>query len=512
MVLVQHALEATRSQQPTKTALICCARRFTYADVDSMADRFANALIESGVGRGDRVAICLPNGMEAVVAIYGILKAGAVFVVVNPSTKFDKLSYILGNCRATCLVTDAKSAAEGIIDKLRAANPSLQAAVLAGEGAGDLCHGSGCLEFDGIQERFPARRPAIRNIDLDLACIIYTSGSTGEPKGVMSDHSNMVFAANSIISYLKNTASDVVLDVLPLSFDYGLYQLLMTFTFGGTLVLESTFAYPVVTLQRIAEHRVTGFPGVPTIFASLLQMDLTQFDLSSLRYITNTAAALPSSHIQELRRRFPGVTVYSMYGLTETKRTLYLPPDQIDTRPDSVGIPIPGTEAWIEGPGGVKLGPNQIGELVVRGRHVMRGYWEAPEATAARYRPGPIPGERLCYTGDLFRTDEDGYFYYVGRQDDIIKTRGEKVAPKEVENVLYSLAGISEAAVVGVPDPILGQAIKAVVVANGSGLTKSAVLAHCKARLEDFMVPKYVEFSTGLPKSASGKIVKKGLQ
>src|SRR5439155_16967548 len=177
----------------------------------------------------------------------------------------------------------------------------------------------------------------------------------------------------------------------------------------------------------------------------LLQMDLHPFDLSSLRYVTNAAAALPPIHIEQLRRRLPNVKIHSMYGLTETKRALYLPPDQVDKRPASVGVAIPGTEVWIEGPDGERLGPNQIGELVVRGRHVMRGYWRSPEATAKRFRPGPAPGERVCYTGDLFQMDEEGYMYFVGRKDDIINTRGEKVAPKEVENVLHSIPGVIEA-------------------------------------------------------------------
>ena len=200
-----------------------------------------------------------------------------------------------------------------------------------------------------------------------------------------------------------------------------------------------------------------------------------------------------------------------MYGLTETKRTLYLPPEEIDRRPGSVGIAIPGTEVWVEGEDGRRLGPGEVGELVVRGRHVMRGYWGAPEATAERYRPGPLPGERVCHTGDLFRTDADGYFYFVGRKDDIIKSRGEKVAPKEIENVLHALPGVVAAAVVGVPDPLMGEAVKAFIVVNGAPLTETEVLAHCRRHLEDFMVPKYVEFRPELPITPSGKIKKTGL-
>jgi long-chain acyl-CoA synthetase len=246
--------------------------------------------------------------------------------------------------------------------------------------------------------------------------------------------------------------------------------------------------------------------------AILLQMDLSAFELSSLRYISNTAAALPPSHIQEFRRKFPWVTVVSMYGLTETKRTLYLPPDQIDIRPGSVGIAIPGTEVWLEDENGQRVGPGEIGELVIRGRHVMRGYWNAPEATAHRYRPGPLPGERMCYSGDLFRMDDEGYLYFLGRKDEIIKSRGEKVAPKEVENVLYQIPNVVEAAVVGVPDPILGEAVKAFVVIQDNHLTEKDVLAHCRANLEDYMIPKFVEFRDDLPKTSSGKIKKTGLK
>jgi acyl-CoA synthetase (AMP-forming)/AMP-acid ligase II len=349
-----------------------------------------------------------------------------------------------------------------------------------------------------------AARPSRINSDEDLACLIYTSGSTGRPKGVMCEHRNVVFASGSIIEYLRNTESDIVLNALPLSFDYGLYQLLMTFRFGGTLVLENSFAYPAAVLERVAREKVTGLPGVPTFFSLLLRQNFAAFDLPSLRYLTNTAAALPTSHVLELRRRFPQARLYSMYGLTETKRTLYLPPEQLERRPGSVGIPIPGTEAWIEDEGGRRVAPGQTGELVIRGPHVMRGYWENTEATNRRFRPGPC-GERLCYSGDLFRQDAEGYFYFVGRRDDIIKSRGEKVAPKEVENVLFALPGVEEAAVVGVPDLVLGQAIKAYVVCPGTRLSAKQVQAHCRAHLEDFMVPRDVEFCDSLPKNGSGK-------
>ena len=429
-MLVQDFLQQSAERLPNKVALICGDKRFTYAELEARANRLANAMIDQGLERGDRVVMFMQNSVEVVVSIFATLKAGGVFVVVNPTTKGEKLTYILNNCSATALVAELRN--YSLVSEVLEQAQTLKFSILSDSYTSKITIDSSCmygqvqmLDLNDILWTYSDQRPSRVNIDLDLACLIYTSGSTGEPKGVMSDHSNVDFATSSIIEYLSNMEDDIVIDALPLSFDYGLYQLLMVFKFGGTLVLETSFAYPAAILKRMEQEKVTGFPGVPTTFSLLLQMDLTTYELSSLRYITNTAAALPPSHILQLREKFPWTTLYSMYGLTETKRTLYLPPDQLDVRPDSVGIPIPGTEAWIEDDDGNRLGPGEIRELVVRGRHVMRGYWNDPEASAARYRPGPIPGERLCYTGDMLRMDEEGYFYFVSRKDDVIKSRGE---------------------------------------------------------------------------------------
>ncbi len=510
MLLVQQFLEDSAGRFPQKTALICGHTRLTYAQVDSMANRLAQALQDHGLRRGDRVVLYLPNSVALVVGIFAVLKANGVFVVINATTKQDKLAYMVNNCQAQAMIARGKSAA--LIEAVKKEAPTVQYTVFTGKEAETaVTHQAHSQTFAEIQDVYGETAVANQCIDQDLACLIYTSGSTGDPKGVMSAHSNVVFAASSIISYLQNTPDDIVFCALPLSFDYGLYQLLMVFKFGGTLLLEPSFAYPAKALRLMAEEQVTGFPGVPTMFALLLQMDLSKYDLRALRYITNTAAALPPKHIQEIRQLFPWATLYSMYGLTETKRTLYLPPDQLDERPGSVGVAIPGTEVWLEDEQGQRLGPGEIGELVIRGGHVMRGYWQKPEATAQRYRPGPLPNERVCYSGDLFRMDADGYLYFVGRKDDIIKSRGEKVAPKEVENVIYGLPGVVETAVIGVPDPILGEAIKAFVVAPNVDLTEKDVIRHCRAHLEEFMVPQIIEFTTDLPKTSSGKITKKEL-
>lgn len=509
-VLVHQFLEESADRSPNKIALVCDGKRWTYAQLDALSNQVAQALLQAGVQRGDRVAVYLQNSVEAVISIFGTLKAGGTFVYINHTTKQDKLRYVLQNCRARILIAERRSPA--ISELLNDPPDSLLATVLCGSRptTGDSFQAV-TIDWDSWFSSQPITRPPTTVIDLDLACLVYTSGSTGDPKGVMSDHQNIVFASGSIIQFLQNVESDVVLNLLPLSFDYGLYQLLMTFRFGGTLILEKSFAFPAAILKTIERERVTGFPGVPTIFAMLAPMDMSAFDLSSLRYLTNTAAALPVNHIQEIRNKFPQARLYSMYGLTETKRTLYLPPEKLDEKPGSVGIAIPGTEVWLVDEQNQRLPNGSTGELVVRGRHVMRGYWEAPEATNRRYRPGSIPGERYCYTGDVFRTDEEGYYYFVSRQDDIIKSRGEKVSPKEVEAVLHTLEGVVQAAVVGVPDPVLGQAIKAILVVQGKTLTVQEVLAHCKAHLEDFMVPKQVEFRDSLPLTSTGKVSRKAL-
>jgi amino acid adenylation domain-containing protein len=505
MSLVHQFLEASARRFPTKTALVSGRERLSYADVDARANRLAHLLLEHGVRRGDCVALFLPNSPAAAISIFAVLKAGGTFVVVNPTTKRDKLAYILRDCAARALITDGRRAR--LAGELLQDVDSLAFGVLAGAGE----TGGRLVSMNPIGPNYPRQPPRVPVIDQDLACLVYTSGSTGRPKGVMEAHRNVDFVTSSIITYLENRPDDVVINVLPFSFDYGLYQLLMVFKFGGTLVLEPSFAYPATVLQRMEAERVTGLPGVPTMFAILLRMDLGRYDLSGLRYITNTAAALPVSHIHAIRAAFPAATLYSMYGLTECKRTLYLPPEELDRRPDSVGIPIPGTEAWIEDASGRRVGPGEVGELVVRGSHVMRGYWNAPQLTAERYRPGPYPGEVVLYTGDLFRMDDEGFFYFVSRKDDIIKSRGEKVAPREIEDVLYALPGVREAAVIGVPDPILGQAIKAFVVTDDHRLSEQDVLRHCRAHLEDLMVPHSVEFRDALPKTSSGKIRKTGL-
>jgi acyl-CoA synthetase (AMP-forming)/AMP-acid ligase II len=507
-MFVHEFLHNSAKKHPDKTALIWGDERFSYRELDEMAARVSSALVHQGIGKGDRVVIVNPNSVETIAALFGILKAGGVFLIVHHSIKEKKLAYIINDCGARAVVL-FKNQIPGFTHVLETCS-SLRCMIICGDEEQERPAGKiPAVSWAAVQqEQLPLPySPSLS--EHDLACLVYTSGSTGEPKGVMESHACVDFATSSIITYLENTEADIVLNCLPLSFDYGLYQPLMVFKFGGTLVLERSFMFPTAIVKKLEKERVTGFPGVPTIFSLLLQMDLSRYDLTHLRYITNTAAALPVSHIERLCAKFPQASIYSMYGQTECKRVLYLPPGELKKRPGSVGIAIPGTEAWIQGPDGERLPPGCSGQLVVRGRHVMKGYLNKPEATAKTFGPGRFADEGVLYTGDLFRQDEEGFFYFISRFDDIIKTRGEKVAPKEIEDVLYLIPSVLEAAVVGVPDEIEGEAIKAYLVSGDPDLTSKEVISHCKKHLESFMIPKYIEFRTALPKGSTGKIAKR---
>ena len=489
---IESYLSESARRGPDRTALVCGTERRSYGSLDEESDRFAAGVEDLGVEPGSRVAICLENGPEAVVAIFGAWKAGAAFVCLHPTTKPEKLVHVLEDSGSVVLITSARK-----LESLEGAErraPGLRAVVAVGT--------------DGWSELLASRAggACARSRPADLAALLYTSGSTGVPKGVAHTHGSLGAAMRSIAQYLEASADDVVLSVLPLSFGYGLTQLFPTFLAGGTLVLERSFAFPQVTLQRLSGERATGFAMVPTTATILLQNDLSRFDLSALRYVTNAGAGIAPETLRELRRRLPHVRIFPMYGQTECIRVTYLPPEEVDRRPTSVGKGMPNQEMWIVDEKGRRLSGG-TGELVVRGEHVMREYWNLPAETREKVRPGLHPGERELHTGDLFHVDPDGWYHFVSRKDDIIKTRGEKVSPREVENVLHALEGVLASAVIGSPDPVLGESVQAFVVRKpGASIDERAVLRHCALHLEDFAVPKHVEFLEALPQTANAKI------
>ncbi len=512
--LLQDYLSASAARRPDHVALVCDGERLTFAELEARSNSLARALARLGVERGDRVVVFADNTVQTVVAFWAVLKANAVVCVVNSQTRTDKLAAMLLDSRARALVTDARHVGTFV----EAAERSPHLAVVIVAGAMDPSRASGLrglTSWDEVMASEPRDgAPPRTNIDVDLAAMIYSSGSTGEPKAVMLTHRNMLAVSASIVAYLGNHEDDVTLSVLPLSLSYGIYQMIAAYAVGSRLVLERSFAFPAQVLKALATEGATGFAGVPMIWAIIIgTKNLAEYDLSHLRYVTNAAAALPVPHLLRLREVLPHVRIYSMYGQTECARISYLPPEDVARKPGSIGIPIPNTEFWVVDEQDRPLGPNRVGELVVRGAHVMRGYWERPELTAARLRPGPLPGEVVLYTGDYHRIDEEGYLYFVSRMDDIIKSRGEKVSPREVENAIAAIPGVREVAVIGVPDEILGQAVKAFILPEPDAeLTVQGVRLECEKRVESFMVPKHVVFVTSLPRTSGGKIKKSELK
>lgn len=509
--LLQDALLVSAAAHHDKIAVVAEGRSYGYGRLLDEALRLARGLIDLGLRRGDRVAIYLDNGWPAVVAIYGTLLAGGVIMVVNPQTKADKLAFMLGDSEAGFLVADGRLARNW---EAAAARYGLRV-IVSGPYAPDaqLALTAALHDWDALIANHPPLEAPPATVPVDLAALIYTSGSTGNPKGVMMTHQSMVFTQGSLVEYLRLAPDERILNLLPLAFDYGLYQLLMTVQLGATLILEASFNYPAAVLKRVEEERATVFPGVPTVFATLLSLhrrDPRRFE--TVRRVTNTAAHLPDDFVPGLRQVFPEALIFKMYGLTECKRVCYLEPELIDQKPGSVGRAIPGTEAFLLREDGTPAAPGETGILHVRGPHVMAGYWRRPDLSAEMLVPGPVPGERVLCTHDRFRLDADGFLYFVGRSDDIIKTRGEKVSPIEVENALHGIPGVREAAVVGVPDELLGEAVRAyVVVEPDSGLTGPLIRRSCMARLEGFMVPREVVLVEDLPKTATGKVRKKSL-
>ena len=497
---IESFLSRSAGQFGDKTAIVAGGERLSYAQFDQRASALAAGLSALGIGRGDRVLVFLDNSIAAAVSIFAILKAGAAFSPVNVATKPVRLAHIIDNCRASAVVTRTRMAPA--LAEALAETRTRPLAIVDGEPSPAL---PGALAFSGLLET-QAAPPIHDGGSDDLAMLIYTSGSTGQPKGVMMTHANIEAAARSVMAYLGNGPHDTILSVLPLAHSYGLYQLLTAVMAGATLVLEKSFAFPRTILDTMRAEKVTGLPVVPSMAAMLLtQMNPARDVFRDLRYITSASAALPPAHLARLRGFFPNAGLFSMYGLTECKRATYLPPACLADKPGSVGIAIPGTEVYVAGEDGAPLPAGATGELMVSGPHVMQGYWEDPEATARALRPGRRPGETVLATGDLFYADAEGFLYFVARKDDIIKTRGEKVAPREVETVLCAHDGVAEAIVFGREDEMLGQTICALVVRRDPALTERDLLAHCARNLEDFKLPRHIEFRDSLPTTDTGK-------
>jgi acyl-CoA ligase (AMP-forming) (exosortase A-associated) len=511
--LLHELLFDARARTPDATALEHAERRQSYAELTSAVQRAASAFLGCGLARQERVAVFLPKQLETVQAMLGATAAGGVFVPVNPVLKPEQVAHILGDCNVRILVT-SRARAEELAPALAQCH-DLHTLILTDDATLDAPAHIAVRGWEALLAEEHGQ-PAHRVVDADMAAILYTSGSTGKPKGVVLSHRNMVTGAKSVASYLGNQPSDRILAVLPFSFDYGFSQLSTAFVAGACCVLMD-YLLPRDVLRAVERKAITGLAAVPPLWVQLASLPWPDSVRGHLRYITNSGGAMPGATLAALRRALPDTKVFLMYGLTEAFRSTYLPPEQVDARPDSIGKAIPNAEILVVREDGSRCAPGEPGELVHRGSLVSLGYWNDRQKTAERFRPAPgqdsglVLTELAVWSGDTVRMDEEGYLYFIGRRDEMIKTSGYRVSPTEIEEVVYATGLVAEAAAFGVPHAILGHAVVLAAVAKSGAGDEKALLDQLKARLPTFMLPAQVTWRDSLPRNPNGKIDRKRL-
>jgi len=519
--LLPELISRSAARTPEAVALTYGRQSLSYGALQRAVEDFVAGVTQLGLQRGERIAIYLEKRFETVIASFGSAAAGCVFVPLNPLLKPEQVSYILRDCNVRALVTSSERLAL-LADALPVCH-DLRHIVLVNADTLPAAHVGpvACLRWDDLRQTGgPAGH---RVIDVDMAAILYTSGSTGKPKGVVLSHRNMVAGAKSVASYLENCAADTLLAALPLSFDAGFSQLTTAFHSGARVVLLN-YLLPQDVLKALAREQVTGLTAVPPLYIQLSELAWPTAINEHLRYFANTGGRMPRETLAALRTRVPYSRPYLMYGLTEAFRSTYLPPEEVDRRPDSIGKAIPNAEILVLREDGTPCATNEPGELVHRGALVGMGYWNDPEKTAERYKPLPahVPGrdaglvlpEIAVFSGDTVHRDADGFLYFIGRRDEMMKTSGYRVSPTEVEEILYATRLVGECVAFGVDHAKLGQTIQIIATPPaGAQLDVSALLAECRARMPAYMVPAGIVVRAGpLPRNPNGKIDRKVLK
>ncbi len=512
--LVHDLIFQSANNTPDAEALSYQEQKKTYGALACEIEQLATGLISSGLSRNERLAVYLEKRLETVSALFAANAAGGVFVPINPLLKPEQVGYILADCNVRVLVTSA--------ERFKLLSDILQSChdlhtVIIVDNKTDLPQASklNIIAWTDLLSTQGSPQPN-RVIDGDMAAILYTSGSTGKPKGVVLSHRNIVAGAKSVAKYLNNQHSDRILSVLPLSFDYGMSQLTTAFYVGATSILMN-YLLPKDIIRNIEKENISGLAAVPPLWIQLAQLNWG--NVKTLRYITNSGGAMPRTTLDQLRKALPQTQIFLMYGLTEAFRSTFLPPEQIDRRPDSIGRAIPNAEILILREDGTHCAPDEPGELVHRGALVSMGYWNDIEKTAACFKPiiarqnGLTIPELAVWSGDTVRMDEDGFIYFIGRRDEMIKTSGYRVSPTEIEEIIYATDKVGEAVAVGVPHPVLGQAILVIATPrNHEELDAESLLAACKQHLPAYMLPAHIDIrNTSLPRSPNGKIDRKKL-
>lgn len=505
---LHQIVSAQARHRPDAPALTFKGSTVTYAELWQGVAAFAGGLDGLGLDRGDRVAVYLDKRIETVTAIFGASAARGVFVPVNPLLRPQQVGYILDDCSVRVLVTSSERL-ELLRDELEGAT-SVEHVVVIGD-VTDAARGLACAVHGWEEFGRPggvAGEPDV--IDVEMAAILYTSGSTGKPKGVVVSHRNLLVGGASVGQYLENSERDVILAALPLSFDAGLSQLTTAFTVGAHVVLMN-YLLPGDVVRLCAEHQVTGLTCVPPLWIQLVDRDWPEEATRSMRYFANTGGRMPRTTLARLRELFPSARPYLMYGLTEAFRSTYLDPSEIDRRPDSIGKAIPNAEIMVVREDGSPCAPGEEGELVHRGALVALGYWNDPARTAERFKPVPGRCDAICtpelavWSGDVVTMDEEGFLYFVGRKDEMIKTSGYRVSPTEIEEVVYATGRVADAVALGVDDPELGQHIVLAVSSANGALDPDALLADLRQQLPLYMLPKRVVVRDSLPRSPNNK-------
>jgi acyl-CoA ligase (AMP-forming) (exosortase A-associated) len=516
-ILLHHLLSEACAAAPDTMAIVHKKHRWTYVQLAELVNQQANALHGLQLNPRQRAAVYLPKQIETVSSFLAISQAGGVFVPVNPVLKAAQVGYILNDCNVQILIT-SKSRLNGLAETL-AGCPDLHTIIVVEDDVADvqLPPTKTVLGWQDFLGKAPATPVAVNTIDTDMVAILYTSGSTGKPKGVVLSHRNLLTGAASVSEYLAITDTDRLLAVLPFSFDYGLNQLTTCLQNRACCVLLD-YLLPRDVIVALETHQITGLAAVPPLWAQLADLNWPPGINTHLRYMTNSGGKMPKAVLNALRAKVPDSRFFLMYGLTEAFRSTYLPPEHIDTRPDSIGKAIPNAEILVVREDGSPCAAHEPGELVHRGSLVALGYWNDPAKTAERYKPAPgqlheLPlVEMAVWSGDTVTRDEDGYLYFIGRKDDMIKTSGYRVSPTEVEEVVYASGWVKEAAAIGIEHERLGQAVVVVVSAlDGVDLEEQAITALCKTQLPNFMVPTKVIVLPVLPKNPNGKIDRKAL-
>ena len=510
--LLHELAFSAADRNPARVALQSGAHALTYGELAGRVSAFAGGMLGLGISRGDRIGVYLDKRFETVIAAFGATAAGGVFVPLNPLLKGEQVAHIVRDCGMRVLVTSAQRLA---LTGDALGCPDLKHVVVI-DATTDTSQGNPYALIRWTEICDGPARTGHRAVDADIAAILYTSGSTGRPKGVVLSHRNMVAGAQSVASYLQNNEGDTLLAALPLSFDAGFSQLTTAFHAGARVVLMN-YLLPKDLISTMARERITGLTGVPPLYIQLSQLEWPTSIAEHLRYFANTGGRMPRETLARLRARLPKTRPFLMYGLTEAFRATYLPPEEVDRRPDSIGKAIPNAEVLVLREDGTRCAPNEPGELVQRGALVALGYWNDPEKTAERFKPLPagaigrdagVLPEIAVFSGDSVREDAEGFLYFLGRRDEMIKTSGYRVSPTEIEEVLYATRLVGEAAAFGVEHPVLGQAI--VVVATPAAhqdLKAEELVAACRQHLPLYMLPAKVEIRSGsLPRNPNGKI------